>query len=44
MMNDTADSPDFDWVTARERCSLENEFGQLKKLVKNNCETKRAHL
>ena len=43
-MNDNPDSPDFDWVTAREKCSLEREFSLLKRLVKQNCETKNGFL
>ena len=43
-MNDNPHSHEFDWVTARERCSLEQEFGRLKKLVKHNWEDKKAHL
>ena len=43
-MNDNPNSPDFDWVTAREKCSLEGEFLRLKQFVKQNYETKRAFL
>lgn len=43
-MNDNPNSQDFDWVTARERCSLENEFSLLKSLVKQNCGTKKSFL
>ena len=43
-MNDNPKSPEFDWVTAREKCSLEREFFFLKRLVKQNCETKKGFL
>ena len=43
-MNDNPNSPDFDWVTARENCSLEREFLLLKRLVKQNYETKKGFL
>ena len=43
-MNDNPNSPDFDWVTAREKCSLEREFSLLKRLVKQNYETKKGFL
>ena len=43
-MNDNPNSPDFDWVTAREKCSLEREFLLLKRLVKQNYETKKGFL
>ena len=43
-MADNSHSSNYDWVTARERCSLEQEFGLLCKLIEHNCETKKAHL
>ena len=43
-MNDSPNSPDFDWVTAREKCSLEREFSLLKRFVKQNCDTKKGFL
>ena len=43
-MIDNSHSSNYDWVTARERCSLEQEFGLLKNLIEHNCETKKAHL
>ena len=42
-MNDSPNSPDFDWVTAREKCSLEREFSLLKRFVKQNCDTKKGN-
>ena len=43
-MNDSPNSPDFDWVTARENCSLEREFSLLKRFVKQNYDTKKGFL
>ena len=42
----TRDDPkthDFEWVDARVKCSLSNEFERLKHLVKENCATRRKH-
>lgn len=44
MMNATADSPDFDWVTARVECSLPKEFERLRQIVKVGCSVRHASL
>ena len=35
-MNDNPDSHDFDWVTARDRCSVPKEFRKLMEFVEEN--------
>ena len=40
MTNET-DGRDFDWVTARDQCSLPNEFERLKLLVEENVRTRK---
>ena len=39
-MSDNPDSHEFDWVTARDRCSLPKEFHGLKELVEENCKSR----
>lgn len=35
---------DFDWVTARAKCSLPNEFEHLRSLVERDTATRKRHL
>ena len=40
-MRDNPESHDFDWVTARDLCSLPKEFHRLKELVEENYKTRK---
>ena len=41
-MTDGTDIQDFGWVTARDKCSLPNEFERLKLLVEANVRTRKS--
>lgn len=43
-MSEKASEDDFDWVTARYRCSVAEEFARLRCAVENSCVTRRKCL
>ena len=40
-MNDNPESHEFDWITARDRCSLPKEFHHLMEFVDENCKARK---